>query len=352
MEIFIRSSSCISHYNTVSEDFFFEYTPLIPGSDELYVTPPNYKDFIPANTLRRTSNVLKMGIGAGLMCLKKANIEKPGAIVIGTGIGCYEDTDKFLKSIDENHERMLTPTAFIQSTHNTVAGQIGLLTKCHGYNFTYVHQNLSFEYALLDAMMLLKEKTVDDVLVGGLDELNAPLIEQFRRANHIKKLTDILQPLWQSSTKGYIAGEGAAFFELSTSPSPKCYGKINGVKPIQKIKDLAYLKQETEAFMRQHNIPAKGTLVLNGASGDSETDKKILTLTHHLQLPVAYFKHLCGEYFTASGFALWLACKLLEKQSVPASLNPHLNYEGAIDHILIVNHYIDAQYSLMSISKC
>ena len=53
-------------------------------------------------------------------------------------------------------KNILTPTSFIQSTHNTVGGQIALELQCKGYNFTYVHGSNSFESALLDAKLQLE----------------------------------------------------------------------------------------------------------------------------------------------------------------------------------------------------
>ena len=95
----------------------------------------------------------------------------PGAIITGTAFGCLEDTVTFLTRMMEQNEEMLPPTAFIQSTHNTVAAQIALMLKCHGYNNTFVHKGISFESALLDAMMLLKEQEADNILVGGTEEM-------------------------------------------------------------------------------------------------------------------------------------------------------------------------------------
>ena len=79
--------------------------------------------------------VVKMGVSAAMMSMKKAGLEKVDAIITGTGMGCYEDTDKFLRSMLDNKEQLLTPTAFIQSTHNTVAGQIALIFKCSGIGY-------------------------------------------------------------------------------------------------------------------------------------------------------------------------------------------------------------------------
>jgi len=353
MGAYINSLSCISHHNTISEDFFFEETPALPSSNFLFVTAPVYKDYIPANTIRRTSHILKMGISAGLMCLRNAGEEKIDAIITGTAMGCYEDTDKFLRSIDDNDERMLAPTSFIQSTHNTVAGQIALLTKCHGYNFTYVHQNLSFEYALLDALLLLKEGEAQTILVGGVDELIPPLCELFERAGHIKKTEDLRHPIWDSKTNGYVAGEGATFFNLSAKANEKSIAKISGIKTIQKISDANDLLEKSNSFLKKIGLTKQDvSLVLSGINGDSEKDNRLKEFNTQIGLPIAYFKHLCGEYFTASGFALWLASKIIQKQSVPTCVFPNSIVPQNIKHLLIVNQFNDQYYSLICVSQC
>ena len=57
----------------------------------------------------------------------------------------------------DNREQMLNPTAFIQSTFNTVGAQLALLLKIHAYNVTYVHRGLSFESALIDGIISIAE---------------------------------------------------------------------------------------------------------------------------------------------------------------------------------------------------
>jgi 3-oxoacyl-[acyl-carrier-protein] synthase II len=353
MEAYINSSACISHYNTIDDHFFFEETSPVPSGNFLFVTPPVYKDYIPANTIRRTSHILKMGISAGLMCLGNSGRKETDAIIVGTAMGCFEDTDKFLHSINDNDERMLTPTSFIQSTHNTVAGQLALLVKCHGYNFTYVHQNLSFEYALLDALLLLKEGEAHNILVGGVDELIQPLCELFERAGHIKKTEDLGKPTWNSDSRGYVAGEGAAFFNLSSKQTGTSLAKISGVKTIQKITGANELSDQSTFFLKELGLKKEDiSLVLSGINGDSEKDSHLKQFNQNIGLPIAYFKNLCGEYFTASSFALWLASKIMHKQRVPACVLPGGNAPAELKHILIVNYYQDQQYSMICVSQC
>ena len=112
-----------------------------------------------------------MGVAAAFGCLNEAGCEMPEAIITGTAYGCLEDTGVFLSKMVEQHEELLSPTAFIQSTHNTVGAQIALMLRCRNYNNTFVHRGLSFESALLDAMLLMQEQTVSNALVGGVDAI-------------------------------------------------------------------------------------------------------------------------------------------------------------------------------------
>ena len=134
---------------------------------------PNYKALIAPAMIRRMSKGIKMSIFAAQQALDEASMAVPDAIITGTGLGCSEDSEKFLRNILDDNEQYLTPTAFIQSTHNTVAAQIALRLGCKGYNFTYVNGSSSFESALLDALLQLQTGESAQVLVGGMDEIAA-----------------------------------------------------------------------------------------------------------------------------------------------------------------------------------
>jgi len=353
METYINGMACISHYNTIDEDFFFQTTPQILSSRTVAITAPEYKNYIPANALRRLSHILKMGISAALICLERAKKTHPDAIIVGTGMGCFEDTDKFLRSLIDNDERLLTPTSFIQSTHNTVAGQIALLTKCNGYNFTYVHQNLSFENALLDALMLLAENEAESVLVGGIDEVSDALKELLDYAGHVKKSEHLHEPIWNSGQNGHTIGEGAGFFELSKTKTAISIAKIRGVKTLHKVENVGDLSLKVNAFLNDCKLNKKDIdLVLSGIGGDHKHDRLLNEYSVEQSLPTIYFKNVCGEYFTASAFALWLAARVISKNEIPSCINPKAYQPKNIQNILIVNQYCNQHYSLMCVSQC
>src|SRR5688572_23405641 len=170
MAIYIRATGNISPQKTFGHSAFLTEGVTHTGT-RLSCVEPDYKTYIDPKLIRRMSRIIKMGVAAAIDTLKESGVAVPDAIVTGTAYGCLEDTGVFLSKMVEQQEELLAPTAFIQSTHNTVGAQIALMLNCTGYNNVFVHRGFSFENALLDAMMLLAEKEATNVLVGGIDEI-------------------------------------------------------------------------------------------------------------------------------------------------------------------------------------
>src|ERR1700744_5348555 len=162
-KVYIRAASCLSAQNTLTADDFLRDIKEYVGT-RMNAVEPDYKTYIDPKQARRMSHVIKMGVAAAQECLNQAAGYNPDAIITGTALGCVEDTVTFLSRIVEMHEEMLPPTAFIQSTHNTVAAQVALMLGNHGYNNTFVHKGISFENALIDALMLINEGEAKNVL--------------------------------------------------------------------------------------------------------------------------------------------------------------------------------------------
>ena len=168
--MFIRATGNISPQKTFGHPPFLTKAVEFSGN-RLSCTEPEYKNIIDVKLIRRMSRIIRMGVAAATECLHEAGVVKPDAIVTGTAYGCLDDTGSFITRMVEFNEELLTPTAFIQSTHNTIGAQIGLMLQCNNYNNAFVHRGFSFESALMDAMMLLKENAAQNVLVGAVDEI-------------------------------------------------------------------------------------------------------------------------------------------------------------------------------------
>jgi 3-oxoacyl-[acyl-carrier-protein] synthase II len=295
-----------------------EPEPASHSGNRLTAIEPDYTAYIDAKQIRRMSRIVRMGVAAAVRCLREADEPMPGAIVTGTAYGCLEDTGIFLGGLIRQGEEMLSPSSFIQSTHNTIGAQIALMLQCTHYNNTFVHRGFSFESALLDASMLLEEEAAETVLVGGVDETTEAshaILERFglfRRA---------------------VAGEGAAFFLLSNRPSGKHLAQLEGFHTFYKPASAAVIENNIHNFLAARSLTMDSVdLVLSGAGGPRQNKffkgKKTI-----------WFKKLCGEYPTASSFALGLAAGMLTT-------------EENVKRILIYNDHLNIHHSLMLVSTC
>lgn len=328
MNIYLHAAAAISPLGSVS-------TP-----PRLRCAEPDYTAFIDPRLIRRMSRVVKMGTAAAIACLREAGLEQPGAILTGTTYGCLEDTEQFLHKLVAQNEEMLAPTAFIQSTHNTIGGQIALMLQCHAYNNTFVHRAFSFEHALLDAMLLLRENEAPNALVGGLDEITDSLYHVLSRFDLYKKTADA-----GYDPEGTVAGEGAAFFLLSPEKPAEPAAQLLDVATFYKPPNIV---AQVKAFLHKNNLNAPDIdLLLWGKNGDSRYDGLYDTLAEQVfsRTPAAGFKQLCGEYPTASAFAVWLTMQILTGKEGPQVLLPE---SGILPKkILIYNHFYNIHHSLI-----
>lgn len=347
---YINGMGCISPQNTIDENWFFE--TITPANNDFFnAIEPSYKEYIAPNLARRMGRAIKMGVAAASMALKEADTEKIDAIVTGTGLGCFEDSERFLLALIDNNEQFLTPTSFIQSTHNTVGSQIALLKKCHDYNFTYVHRGLSFESCLIDAMMLFEEGK-ETIIVGGIEEHTPNYVILNRNSN---KLQPQLEKITESQTKGIQLSEGAAFFVLSNIKSEKNIACLTGVQTLYKPNSYEVIKNKLLTFLTLHKVTLNEIdVALLGFCGDVEFDAQLQKLKNDLvnDTVVASFKQFCGEYYTASAFATWMASACIKNQNLPKEAIIAGNSPRAIKQVLIINQYAGSNYSFVLVSQC
>ena len=354
MEMYIRATGNISPQHTFGNQPFLENI-ITHTATRLQCIEPDYKDIIDAKMIRRMSRIIRMGVAAATACLQAAGINEPGAIITGTAYGCMQDTDIFLTKMVEQKEELLTPTSFIQSTHNTIGAQIGLMLKSNNYNNAFVHRGFSFESALLDGIMLLNENACSNVLVGGIDEITDTSHAILSRFGLYRRNPVASEDLYTTSSRGTIAGEGAAFFLLSNEASANDQAKLIGLHTFYNPADHNEIVQHISSFLSAHKIDVNNIdLVITGKNGDAAHDKiydKLQDTIFH-DSTLINFKHLCGEYPTAAAFAMWFAAGIIKAGHIPASLEVPGQNEKKIKNILIYNNYQHKYHSLFLISAC
>lgn len=167
-KVYILSATQISLQEPLSEAWM--KVPVRPAPACVPCQDPDFKQFIPPMQARRMGTLLKRALVTAQRALDLSGIVMPDAVLCGTARGCAEPTDHILASFAESGEGSVSPTDFMQSTHNTVASAIAIHLKCHGYNCTYSQGCVSFESALLDAFLQLKAGLLSSALVCAAED--------------------------------------------------------------------------------------------------------------------------------------------------------------------------------------
>jgi len=198
--VYVKSTAAISCQKPLSGEYLDEPEPL---SGKLVSSQdPIWTPFFTPMEGRRLSKILKRAVAVSKTALSNAGIDSPDAIITGTGLGCIENSEFFLRDICNNGESCLKPTYFMQSTHNTIGSTIGIRTKCHGYNTTISHQFISFDLSLMDAILKYGAGFKGNILLGAYDEITPTFENIFKKGS----------PLQDSK---YPFSETAASFVLS-----------------------------------------------------------------------------------------------------------------------------------------
>lgn len=138
--------------------------------------------FIPLIDQRRMDLLTKASLYTSLKVLSATGISSPDAIIIGTSNGMLSTGEKILHNIATSGEDSVSPTLFMQSTHNTLAGILAIRLKCHGYNITYTQGTDSLKWAINDAKRLIAEGKAKTVLVGYHNEYTEQYASFLKRA--------------------------------------------------------------------------------------------------------------------------------------------------------------------------
>ena len=296
----ILAKSSISTQDSFQKENVFNHIKPISSKSEIF--HPNYKEFISPSFLRRLSPIIKMGLTTAKDCLSQIN--KPfDAIIVGTGLGCLKDTEKFLINLLSNSKGIISPTAFILSTHNTIGGQISLSMKNHSYNVTHTQNNISFEISLIDAMMQVNEGK-KNVLVGGCDEY----------IPFLSSLKPILIP------EKYPYKSGASFFVVGSNSKTN----VVNVVDVKVYFNVVNIKDEITIFLENQNLKINEIDIVFHSDLNS-------TLINDFNKQLNYLKYT-GFNFSASSFAMYMAIDYIQnnKKSKSLVVNFHCGQLGLI----------------------
>ena len=351
----------INGVGIVSPQSTYDNTKFLPEiiayqNNVLQCVVPEFKEYINPVQLRRLSRMLRIGLTAATICTRDSGVTSPDGIITGTGYGFLNDTAKFVSELLDHGEKHLTPTFFMQGTYNALSGLVALTLKCNGYNNTYVNKGFSFETSLHDAMLQLNDGELKTFLVGAYDEADEVQYKVNSRVNHYKKDRINSLELFEHAGKGSLQGEGAAFFSIDSEQRESCWGILKDVKMLFKPRSLEDLEEELDELLARNNFSENDiSIFINGRSGDKEHDRLLIELQkkRFAAIPELRFKHLSGEYCTASSFGFWLGAALLKNQYMPTSVQfNNAPVPGNFKNVLLVNQYMGRNYSLILLTHC
>ncbi len=305
---YINSITSISHQASFNNVGFSNNLVKLESNSE--VLKPVYKEYLNPRVLRRMSNILRMSVACALDCANKTD-ENIDAIIVGTGLGCLTDTAKFLNNFI-NLEGLVPPTAFIQSTHNTIAGQVSLTLKNNGYNMTHTQNNVSFEVALEDAMICL-DNGMQNVLLGAGDEF-IPFLDEIVDSLELGKLN---------------LTSGATFLVLSKTKNKNTLAKISASKTIYKGGLEDGLLTE---FLTENKVNSNAIDLVYYSSPFSEKTVELKQFSEEISL-----NKYVGVYPTNSALGLHLAVDKIQT--------------GKASKVLIYNNLTKSNLGLMLIES-
>lgn len=339
-KIYIRAAEQISIQQPLCQTWMT--SPI--GYDAPYVRAidPDFREFLAPAETRRLSKVLKRALVTAIAIARETGVGQPDAILAGTGLGCMENTEHFLEALCRNGESMLSPTHFMQSTHNTIASSLAIRSKSQGYNITYAHKDLSFDLALQDAWMQFRLDRIGTALVGGYDELTPSYFTLLKRIGYLGGETQ-------------APGAETAATVLLSSEQQNALCELAGMRIVYRPTPER-LKQTLADLLAETGLtPVNLSAVMTGVNGNAKNDAVYHNAIEHLLpgVPTLRYKHLFGTNYSASAYAVYAAAHCLGQGTVPA----HMHYgsvpvaECPPQAILLFNQSDGKHYSFTVLRK-
>jgi 3-oxoacyl-[acyl-carrier-protein] synthase II len=300
-------------------------------------------DYVPRKKVRRMDPANTYAIAAAKMALAQAALgDDPAAkdnvgVIVGTGYSGFASVVEHQRAYLRDGLAQLTPIHFPNTVYNASAGMVAIELGLNGPNSTVTGLDVSGEYALMYAWMLLQQGMAERVVVVGVDDLCPALLEGFHDLGFAARDIDKLSEPMARGRRGFIPGEGAGALVLETEAAAVArgatvLGRIEGLG-VHSSADAVFSYSDSGTAV-QHSVQAAleqagcqwsdvswVSSAANGTPGldaaEAEAFGAMLDPAHHAIVP---FKRYTGE-FSASGvmrIALGLACSA--SQWVPDAL--------------------------------
>jgi 3-oxoacyl-(acyl-carrier-protein) synthase len=286
-----------------------------------------------------------------------------GSTAVSVGTAWAEEGDEitFLENLIRLGEKGAKPAFFVNSVKNALASQLALTFGFQGENQTFAHDALSFESALWQGARLLRANRARHAVVCGVEalvefqEIHGHLLGWYGTDPAPLAPLAPLSAQKRSAGQGTLPGEGAAAFVL-TAPGAVAtpLARLVGVRARGPLQRAPALTASDELALVEQALRDVSTrlgsvgLLLVGANGDPALDEIYAQVAHRLRaraegLAVGVYRHLTGDFATASALGFELAVRAVASRAVPREVRIVGGTPRAIDRVLL-HHVTRAGY--------
>jgi 3-oxoacyl-(acyl-carrier-protein) synthase len=287
------------------------------------------------------------------------------AIALGTAWAEEGDEIVFLENLLKLGEKGAKPAYFVNSVKNALASQLALTFGFQGENQTFAHDALSFESALWQGARLLGAGRARHAVVCGVEalvefqEIHGHLLGWYGADS--APLAPLAEPR-RAAGQGTIPGEGAAAFVLAApgvAASPlarlafvRARGPGQRAPALSAGSELTFVEQVVrDAEMRIEDLE----LVLLGANGDPALDAVYGEVAASLRarapsLAIAVYRHLTGDFATASALGFELAVRAVAGRALPGEARVVLGAAGPCERVLLYHLTRAGYHSVMIVT--
>ncbi len=277
---------------------------------------------LPARQLRRMKRLPKLATALGSRCCAEAEwAPPPAAIFVGTAYGSLSETADFLDALDDSQQEFASPTDFVGSVHNAVAGQLAIRFQATGANLTATGEDDAFEQALFLAGQFLPSQEGLG-LVLGVDEahpLLTPLVDPNALADRPADGGGAL--LVGLAEERAVATLAPIFFAASATEPEQVDSLLAALGGSERIKERFAAVLVGMPISRRSAARPQLARFLAASEFDG---------------PVIDYRQFTGEFATAAAIASVLAVALVGEGLLPSGLSGRADLALAGKGILLL----------------
>lgn len=315
----------------------------------------NATDYIAKNKARRMDKVNCYAIGAAHRALENAKLTDQQrsrcGVVVGTGFSGFNSVVNHQSRLLKDGIEKLTPIHFPTTVYNATAGLVAIELGLRGANTTVTGLDVSGEYALLYAYLLIKRKVFSHILVIASDELTNHLVHGFNSLGFISTSTDNISRPYAVKRDGMVMGEGATAFLLELNSSAQERGaevlaEVSGIGSYT-VSDSVFghtnnsdgITQSVEQVLQKTARSAQQVSWVSSTANaskllDAVEIKAIKKLFNPAHTAVSAFKDYIGDFSSSGLMRMALSMSCLKQGFVPTARNSIEVEEGIRDYLV------------------